>query len=114
MAAVEFRDGFGIDVSCFRIDKRPLLKVSLEQTLCTNKKRRAIVAVPVRVAAWHDFSAKNQNLGLRVLWERGVDGIEQDIALVLLARFEKAIELKLQVFVLVELELHVPRSLLIH
>jgi len=94
VTAMEFRDGFGIDVPRLRLDECAFLKMRLEQSLCANEKRRPVVAVPIRVATGHDFGTEDQDPGLRVLWERGINGIEQNVALVLLAGFEKAIELK--------------------
>jgi hypothetical protein len=95
VTTMEFRDGFGIDVPRLRLDERAFLKMRLEQSLCANEERRSIVAVPIRVAPGHNFGTEDQDLGLRVLWERGINGIEENVALMLLAGFEKAVELKL-------------------
>src|SRR5262249_11111672 len=80
----------------------------LEQALRANEKRRPVVAMPARVAAGRNLGVEYAHLGLRIPRKRAVDGVEQYVAPVLFARFEKAVELQLQVLVFVE---HVSCSL---
>src|SRR5262245_30679176 len=66
VATMKLSNGFGIDVAGLRLDQRALLEMRLEQALRADEKRRAIVAMPSRVAAGHDLGAEDEHLGLRI------------------------------------------------
>src|SRR4029078_5759933 len=103
VAAVKFPNRLGIDVARLRLDQRALLEVCLEQTLRADEECRAVVTVPIGVTARYNLGAEDPDLGFRIQRQRSIDGIKQHIAPVLFTWLEKAVEVKLQIFILVEL-----------
>jgi hypothetical protein len=103
VTAVKFGHWLRIDVAGFRIHQRPLLEMRLEQALRAHEKRRAVVAMPIRVATWRELGAKDQHIGIRILRQRSIYRFEQNVPFVLLTGFEKSIEPQLEVAVI---ELH--------
>src|SRR6185295_16960157 len=114
IAAVKFTDRLGIDDTRFRVDQRALLEMRLEETLRADEEGCAVMELPIGLAPRQNFGAEDKHLGFRIARQRGIDGIEQNVSLVLFTWLEKAIEMKLQVFVLVELDLHAYSLLFCH
>jgi len=64
--AVEFGDRLGIAFAGLCLDQDALLKMRFKKALQRYKKSRAIVTVPVCIAARHNLSVVYLNLHLRI------------------------------------------------
>src|SRR5512136_2407247 len=80
MPAVEFGNRLGIALAGLRLDQNAFLKMRLEQALECHEKRRAVMAMPICVASWHNLSIVNLHLHLRIARQRAIKCVEQKIA----------------------------------
>src|SRR5215470_12504934 len=72
VAPVEFGNWLGIALAGLRPYQNAFLKVRLEQALERNEKSRAIVAMPVGIAARHNLGVIDLHFHLRVARKRSV------------------------------------------
>jgi len=94
-------DRLGITFASFRLHQNALLEMSLEQSLQRYEKCRAVVAMPVGISAGHDFGIVDLYFYLRVARQRRIEGIEKKVAMETMSRRHNAVELELQILVVV-------------
>src|SRR5882757_4783924 len=99
--AVEFADRLGVHVTGLCIDQRAFLVMRLEQAFGAHEERRAVMPMPVGVAERRDFGVEHEDLGLRVLRQKGIHAVEQHATFVLLAGLKNAVELQLEIRIVV-------------
>jgi hypothetical protein len=76
MPAVHFTDWLRIYVASFRSNKNPFLKMGLKYTLQCQEERRAVVAMKIRPAHWHNFRRVDLNPCFRIFRDRRVQLVE--------------------------------------
>jgi len=103
---MEFGDRFGIAFAGLGLDQHAFLKVGLEQPLQRHEERRAVVAMPVGIAARHDLGIVDLHFNFGIARQRRIERVEQQITVEAVARRHEPRELEFQVLVVVELALH--------
>src|SRR5712691_3136442 len=101
MSAMKLRDRFRVHVSGFGFDQDSFLEMRLEDSLQHDEEGRAVVAVPVGVAAERDLGVIDLDFDLRVARYRGKKLIKQNIAMQFLAQLGVATQLKFEVWIVV-------------
>ena len=66
--AMHLGDRLGINIAGLGLDQHAFLKVRFENALQRNEEGRAVVAMPVGVAAGNDLGVVDLYLDLRILW----------------------------------------------
>ena len=106
MAAMESGDRFGITFTGLGLDQHALLEMRLEYSLQRDEEGGAVVAVPVGEAAGHDLGIVDLHLHLRVARQRGVQRLQQQVAVKAVPRRHEAVELELEILVVVGARFH--------
>lgn len=103
---MKFGDRLGITFAGFRPHQGALLEMCFEQSLQRYEKCRAVVAMPVGVTAGHDFGIVDLYFNLRVARQRRIKAIEKKVAMETMSGRHNALELELQILVVVGLGMH--------
>src|SRR5436309_15836611 len=104
--AMELRDRLRIDIAGPGLHQYALFEMRLELALQRDEERRAVVTMPVGVAARHDLGVVDLHFDLRVPWDRGVELVEQQVAEEIVPRRNEAVELELEILVSVACRVH--------
>ena len=98
---MKFGDRLGITFAGFRLHQNAFLEMRFERSLQRYEKCRAVVAMPVGVSAGYDFGIINLHFYLRVARQRRIKAIEKKIAMETMSERHNALELELQIFVII-------------
>src|SRR5262245_2822064 len=85
VTAMELADRLGVHISSLGLHQNAFFELGLEDALQRDEERRAVVAMPVGVAARSDLGVVDLNLCLRVLRQECIGLIEEHVSKQLLA-----------------------------
>ena len=103
---MKFGDWLGITFASFGPHQNTFLEMCFEQSLQRYEKCRAVVAMPVGVSTGHDFGIVDLYFYLRVARQRRIKAIEKKVTMETLSGRYNALELELQILVVVGLGMH--------